>query len=174
MFYWQFERHFYMRVIVFIIPTNFYLYSFVFFSLKPKTRINFSASWWSGNKRYSWLLFIASRASLQRHAEFNSLLQRNFLTCVIPVRIIVSWYVSFPLLGISTPPLPFASLNLAFSFHVTLVLCIIKLDACVVTFNWGKGIISKKVEVWLIAQKLIKGSISAFIFKQCSYRYNWY
>ena len=54
---------------------------FFFISYKPKTRIRFSASWWSGNEKYFCFLFIASRALLQSYAEFNRPLQRNFLTC---------------------------------------------------------------------------------------------
>ena len=49
-------------------------------SYKTKTRIRFSAIWWSGNKKYFCFFFVASRALLQSHAEFNRLLKRNFLT----------------------------------------------------------------------------------------------
>ena len=41
--------------------------------IKTKNKLNFSASWWSGNEKYFCLLFTASRALLQRHAEFNRL-----------------------------------------------------------------------------------------------------
>ena len=42
----------------------------------------------SGNEKYFCFLFIAIRALLQSHAEFNGLLYRNFLVCY-PVRVIV-------------------------------------------------------------------------------------
>ena len=66
-------------------------YKFVFFfvlSDKPKTRIRFFASWWSGSKKYFCFLFIAIRVLLKIYADFNRLLQRNFLTCYC------SWYYS--------------------------------------------------------------------------------
>ena len=53
-------------------------------SAEPKnTRIKFSASWWSGNKKHPCFVFMASRALFQRHVEFNRLLKRNFLACYI-------------------------------------------------------------------------------------------
>ena len=73
-----------MKRIATIIPTdlvtNSLLSSFWTF-LQTKTRIRFSASWWSGNEKYFCSLFIASRALLQSDAEFNRLLKRNFITC---------------------------------------------------------------------------------------------
>ena len=79
-----------MNMIVTIIPTdlvkNSLLSSFVLF-YTSKTRIRFSASWWSGNKKYFCFFFITSCTLLQSHVKFNKLLQRNFLR-VIPVRII--------------------------------------------------------------------------------------
>ena len=86
-FHREFERHSYIGVIVIIIVTNLVVSSFRFYNLvflpekKAKTRINFSPSWWSGNYNYFCFLFTASHALLQRHAEFNRLLKRNFLTC---------------------------------------------------------------------------------------------
>ena len=72
-----------MKIIVTIIPTDLVtnlLYPLFVLSYEPKTRIWFSTSWWSGNEKYFCFLFIASRALLESHAEFNRLLQRNFLT----------------------------------------------------------------------------------------------
>ena len=55
---------------------NSYTFSYkVVFSYKLKTRIRFSASWWSGNQRYFYFLFIVSRVLLQSHAKF----QQNFI-----------------------------------------------------------------------------------------------
>ena len=42
------------------------------FESKPKARTIFLGSWWSGNEKYSCILFIASRAPLKKHAEFNN------------------------------------------------------------------------------------------------------
>ena len=62
-----------MKIIVTLIPidlvTNWLLSLFVF-SYEAKTEVNFSESWWSGNKKYFCFLFIASRPLLQRHADF--------------------------------------------------------------------------------------------------------
>ena len=83
-FYKQFERSFYMKIIATIIPTDLvtnFFYTLVVLSYKPKTRIWFSASWWSGNEKYFCFLFISSRTLLQNHGEFNRLLQMNFFTC---------------------------------------------------------------------------------------------
>ena len=55
-------------------------YLLFFLSYKPKAKIRFSASWWSGNEKYFCFLFIANRALLQGDAEFKRLLWRNFLT----------------------------------------------------------------------------------------------
>ena len=63
------------------------IYSLFVFSYKPKTRIRFLASCWSGNKKCFYFVFIASPAWLQSHAEFNKWI---FLH-VIPIRIIVTW-----------------------------------------------------------------------------------
>ena len=59
-------------------------------SYEAKTDINFLGSWWSGNEKYFWFLLIASRALLQRHAEYNRILWWNFLTCY-SCSFIVSW-----------------------------------------------------------------------------------
>ena len=50
-----------------------FYHPFVLF-YKPKKRVWFAASWWSGNEKYFCFLFIASRALLQSHPEFNILL----------------------------------------------------------------------------------------------------
>ena len=72
-----------MKIIVTIIPTdlvtNLLLSSFVL-SYQPTPRIRFSASWWSGCKKYFCFLFTASNALLQSHTEFKRILWRNFLT----------------------------------------------------------------------------------------------
>ena len=55
---------------------------FLFFlSYKSKRRNKFSASWWSGNRKYFCFLFIMSRALLQRHSQFSRILWRNFFAC---------------------------------------------------------------------------------------------
>ena len=77
-FPYKFERYFYMKIIVTIIPTDLvtnFFYPLFVLSCTPKTRIRFSRSWWSGNEKYFCFLFKASCALLQSHAEFN------FLTC---------------------------------------------------------------------------------------------
>ena len=54
-------------------------FPFFFLSVETKNkRIKFSANRWSGWETF--LFFLASRAPLQRYAEFNRLLYRNFLT----------------------------------------------------------------------------------------------
>ena len=60
-----------MNITVTIIPTD--LVTKFATSLKI-ARIRFSASWWSGNEKYFCYLFIANRALLQSHTEFNRLL----------------------------------------------------------------------------------------------------
>ena len=70
-------EYFYMKIIVTIIPTGLvpvHFYPLFALSYKPKPRIRFSASWWSGNEKYFCFLFITSRALLQSYAEFNRLL----------------------------------------------------------------------------------------------------
>ena len=67
-------------------------YSFLALSQKPKIRIKFSASWWSGNKKHFCVLFIASHALLQSHVKSNRHSKRNFLTCYS-----CSHYSSMPL-----------------------------------------------------------------------------
>ena len=69
-----------MKIIVTIIPTNLVInfYPLFVLSYKPKTRIWFSASWWSGNEKYFYFLFIASSAVLQSHAKFNRLFIKEF------------------------------------------------------------------------------------------------
>ena len=52
-FYWQFERHLYLRVIAIIIPTNLGISFLIFLCfpfLKPKN--SFPATWWSCSKKY--------------------------------------------------------------------------------------------------------------------------
>ena len=56
-------------------------YPFFVLSEKPKTRIKFQVSSWSGNEKYFCFLFKSSRALLSNHTEFNRFLKRNFLTC---------------------------------------------------------------------------------------------
>ena len=67
-----------MKIIVTIIltylVTNSLLYPVFVLSYKPKTKIRFSVSWWSGNEKDFRFLFIASRLLLQSHAEFNRFL----------------------------------------------------------------------------------------------------
>ena len=51
----QFNRHFYMKIILTIIPTDLVTNSLLSFFcpfLKPKKEIKLSASWWSGNEKY--------------------------------------------------------------------------------------------------------------------------
>ena len=63
-----------MKMIVTIIPTDLVTNPLFALPYKPKTRIGFSASWWSGSKKYFWFLFITSRAVLESNAEFKRLL----------------------------------------------------------------------------------------------------
>ena len=66
-----------MKIIVSVIPTVLVTNSLcpIFVLLqKPKTRIKFSASWWSDNKKQFCFLFIVSHALLQRYAEFSRFL----------------------------------------------------------------------------------------------------
>ena len=66
-----------MKIIVIIISTDFIrncFYPLFVLSYKPKTRIMFSASWLSVNRKYLCFLLIASRALLQSHAEFTRVL----------------------------------------------------------------------------------------------------
>ena len=76
--------------------TNLLLSSFVL-SCKPKIRIRFSASWWSGTKRCFCFLLIVSRALLQSHVEFNRL--KGIFLHVTPVRILVSWCIQGTLMN---------------------------------------------------------------------------
>ena len=55
---------------------------FLAFSKKSKTRINFYVSCWSGNDKYFCVLFIASVALLQRHANSIDFYKRVFLRVV--------------------------------------------------------------------------------------------
>ena len=41
---------------------------------QTKTKITFSASWWSGNEKYFFFLSLASHSLFQNHVEFNRLL----------------------------------------------------------------------------------------------------
>ena len=69
-----------MKIIVTIIPTdlvkNLLLPSF-FISCKPKTRIWFSANWWSGNEKYFCFLFIAS-GMINSERMINSMMLHSF------------------------------------------------------------------------------------------------
>ena len=50
----EFERDFYMKIIVTVFPASLVassLSSLFVLSQKTKTRIKFSASWWSGNEK---------------------------------------------------------------------------------------------------------------------------
>ena len=79
-----------MKIFVTIIPkdlvTNSFLSSFLLF-YKPKTRIRFSARWWSGNEKYFCFLLIASHLKAMPNAI--DVYKRIFLH-VIPVCVIVS------------------------------------------------------------------------------------
>ena len=77
-----------MKIIVTLIPinlvTNWLLSLFCLFH-KPKTRTVFLVSWWSGNKKYFGILFIVSRALLQRHENLiNKKKKIFFFLDVIP------------------------------------------------------------------------------------------
>ena len=80
-----------MKIIVTSTPTGLLqicFYPHFVLSCKPKIRIRFSASWWSGTKRCFCFLLIVSRALLQSHVEFNRL--KGIFLHVTPVRILVS------------------------------------------------------------------------------------
>ena len=80
-----------MKIIVTIIPTDLVtnlLYPLFVLSYKPKTRILFSESWWSGNEKYFFFLFIASPLYLKAMPNSIDFYKGIFLH-VIPVRIIV-------------------------------------------------------------------------------------
>ena len=95
------QRHFYMKIIVTLIPKtsvkNLFLppppplpllLPFFSLSLKPKTRIKFLASWWSGNERY--LSFYLQWVTLYFKGMPNSIEFSKEVFYVIPVPIIVS------------------------------------------------------------------------------------
>ena len=66
-----------MEIIVAIIPTNLAANSILTLFcpfVETKSRINFSGCCWSGNRKYFRFFLIASRALIQRYAEFNRLL----------------------------------------------------------------------------------------------------
>ena len=67
-----------------------HFYPFFVFSQKPKTRINFSASRWSGNKKQFCFLFMANCALLRRYAKFNRLFYKMILLHVIPSSMVKS------------------------------------------------------------------------------------
>ena len=72
------------EIVVTIIPTDLAAKSLLFFFcpfLQTKNKNQASVRWWSGNKKYFFLLFIASHRLLQSHVKFNRRLKRNFLTC---------------------------------------------------------------------------------------------
>ena len=80
----EFERGFCTKIIVTMIPMNLVTNSLLslvcpFVEIKNKNQI--SSSWWSGNEKYFCALFMASRALIQRYAEFNRLLWKDFLKC---------------------------------------------------------------------------------------------
>ena len=81
MFYQQFGRYFYMKIIVTIIPedlvTNSSLSSFWPF-LQAKNKNQGSQQVGSLVTRNICFLFIASCALIQNHAEFNRLSKKNF------------------------------------------------------------------------------------------------
>ena len=82
-FYKEFEKDFYMDIILTTIQANLVtnsLLSLFCSFVETKTRIKFSPSWWSGNEKYLSILFLVSRALLQRYAKFNRLLEKDFLT----------------------------------------------------------------------------------------------
>ena len=65
-----------------IIPTDLVtnsVLSFSFLSYKLKTRIKFSASWYSGKEKYFCFLFIVNHALLQSHfcSYYSSMLLTN-------------------------------------------------------------------------------------------------
>ena len=74
-----------MKIIVILVPINQvinWLFTLFVFSYQPKTRINFSGRWFVEIfEKYLCFLFRASRTLRQSHAEFNSLIYKNFLTC---------------------------------------------------------------------------------------------
>ena len=51
------------------------------FQQKPKARIKFLESQWSGNEEHLLILFIVGSSLPERNTEFNRYLQKNFLTC---------------------------------------------------------------------------------------------
>ena len=80
-----------MKIILTIIPTdlvtNSLLSSFCL-SYKPKTRIRFSAIWWSGSENVS--VFFLKRVALHFTAMPNSTdFYKGIFLHIIPVRIIV-------------------------------------------------------------------------------------
>ena len=81
-----------MKIVVTIIRTDFvtnlFLSSFFFLSHKLKTKVKFSASWWSGNEKYFSFLFIAIRALLQRHMPNSIDFYKGIFLHVVPVRLI--------------------------------------------------------------------------------------
>ena len=79
-----FERYFCKKIIVTIIPTklggSFKLF-FPFPLRITKSKNDVSENWWSNNKKYFCVLFIAKTTLFQWQAEFNWFLKRNSLTC---------------------------------------------------------------------------------------------
>ena len=59
-------RDIFINIILTMIPTNLVLPFFVLLK-KPGTTIKFSASSWSGSKKYFFALFTKSRSLLQNH-----------------------------------------------------------------------------------------------------------
>ena len=79
-FCYQFEEYLYIKTVVTIYPTGL-VTNWLLSSFCPFLKTKFSASCWSGYKKQSCFLFIASRTLLQSHPKFNILLQKKFLTC---------------------------------------------------------------------------------------------
>ena len=105
-FHKELERRFYVKIN--LIPSNLVINLFLsFFVLlvKTKIRMKFSASCWFGNKKYFWVLFIASRALCQGYSSSVDFYKRIFLH-FISVRNIVQWeypiLMRIPNFGVST------------------------------------------------------------------------
>ena len=90
-------RDFYTKIIVAIIPTdlvtNSLLFSFCPF-LQTRKKVRFSASWFSGNKKY-FSIFCLQRVTLYFKPMPNSTnFYKEFFLHVIPVGMIVLWFLS--------------------------------------------------------------------------------
>ena len=94
---WSVKRHWKVKILQGILEfllnennctcnTYKFSYKFTFIplcvpSLKPKARIQFSASWWSGDEKYLCFLIIVSCTLLQGCPKLKRLLLMDFLTC---------------------------------------------------------------------------------------------